>query len=177
MDTTHKSVHDPPSPLQTTLLQKTATPKHPFEPWKDQPCACVHCGKMFPNNASKNSHLMHCKKRFLNRYYKVGKYLFTIQWNPLKRRRNAMQKLINEFKKPEMLLGAIAYLMNEGVVRNYAALPLEESAEMLKMQDGRVLYSMLSKLLSVKELKLLEAQVNTLNEEKAKLSEGSVNLG
>lgn len=88
-----------------------------------------------------------------------------------------MQKLINEFNDPKMLLGALAYLMNEGVVRNYAALPLEESANMLKMQDGRVLYSMLSKLLVEKELRILESQVNTLNAEKAKLMEGSVNLG
>lgn len=179
MDSAHKPTHEQ---TQTTLLHQTATKKHPFEPWKDQPCACVHCGKMFPNNASKNSHLMHCKKRFLNRYYKVGdtlgkSYLFTIQWNPLKRRRSAIQKLINEYKNPQMLIGALQYLMNEGVVRNYAALPLEESANMVKLPDGRVLYSMLSKLLVEKELRILEAQVNTLNAEKLKLSEGSVNLG
>jgi len=142
----------------------------------------VHCGKQFPNNASKNSHLMHCKKRFLNRYYKVGDkagsaYLFTIQWNPLKRRRNALQKMLNEYKNPQMLIGAITYLMNEGVVRNYAALPLEESSNMLKIPDGRVLYSMLSKLLVEKELRILEAQVNVLNDEKAKLSsEGIVKV-
>jgi len=180
-DTLHKQpvheLHPPIAPVhQTTLLQKVATKKHPFEPWKDVPCNCIHCGKEFPNNASKNSHLMHCKKRFLNRYYKVGDksgsaYLFTIQWNPLKRRRNAMQKLINEYQNPQMLIGAITYLMNEGVVRNYAALPLEESDKMLQLPDGRVLYSMLSKLLVEKELRILEAQVNTLNDEKNKLSE------
>jgi hypothetical protein len=142
----------------------------------------MHCGKLFPNNASKNSHLMHCKKRFLNRFYKIGTtkgaaYLFTIQWNPLKRRRNAIQKLINEYQNPQMLIGAITYLMNEGVVRNYAALPLEESENMIKLPDGRVLYTMLSKLLVEKELRVLEAQVNTLNAEKLKLSEGSVDIG
>ena len=183
-DSLHKiPVHDPhPSVNQTTLLQKTATKRHPFEPWKDQPCDCVHCGKTFPNNASKNSHLMHCKKRFLNRFYKIGDkkgsaYLVTIQWNPLKRRRNAIQKLIGEYKNPQMLIGAITYLMNEGVVRNYATLPLEESVEMIKISDGRVLYNQLTKLLVEKELRILEAQVNTLNDEKNKMKDGEINLG
>lgn len=161
---------------QTTLLQQTATPKHPFEPWKDQPCPCVHCGKMFPNNASKNSHLMHCKKRFLNRYYKCERFLFTIQLNPIKRRRAALQKLIADFKNPQMLLGAIAYLMNEGIVRNYSALEMEDSAKMLEMHDGRILYSSLTKLMSPKELKLLEAQVTVLNEEKVKLMNEGVKI-
>jgi hypothetical protein len=89
-----------------------------------------------------------------------------------------MQRLIKEYPQPKMLIGAITYLMNEGVVRNYAALPLEESVEMLKVPDGRVLYSQLSKLLTVKELKILESQVNTLNAEKLKLNEkGVVDIG
>jgi hypothetical protein len=181
MDTQHKPPQDQQHPVQqqTTLLQQVATKKHPFEPWKDIPCNCVHCGKLFPNNASKNSHLMHCKKRFLNRFYKVGDakggaYLFTIQWNPLKKRRNAIQKLINEFSNPQMLIGALTYLMNEGVVRNYVALPIEDSVNMLKLPNGRVMYTMLSKLLVEKELRLLEAQVETLNAEKEKFGKEGV---
>jgi glycine betaine/choline ABC-type transport system substrate-binding protein len=72
-----------------------------------------------------------------------------------------------------MLLGAVAYLMNEGIIRNYAALPLEESEKMIHHPDGRILYSMLKKLLTEKELRTLEAQVTVLNEEKDKLRESS----
>ena len=165
------ALQPPLSTQQTTLVAKIAEKKHPFEPWKDQKCNCVHCGKEFPNNSSKNSHLMHCRHRFLNRYYKLGNlkgnaYLFTIQLNPLRRRRNALQKLINEFHDPKMLLGAVAYLINEGIVRNYAVLTLEESDKMIQHPDGRILYSMLKKLLTEKELRALEAQVTVLNTEK-----------
>jgi hypothetical protein len=161
---------------QTTLVAKIAEKKNVFEPWKNMPCACVHCGKMFPSNAAKNSHLMHCKFRTLSRYFKLGSkkgeaYLFTIQFNPIKRRRNALQKLINDFKDSKMLLGAIAIWINEGVVRNYAVLSLEESTHMMAYPDGRVLFNMIKKLLTEKELKLLEAQVSVLNDEKNKLRE------
>lgn len=158
--------------LQTTLLQQTATPKHPFEPWKDIPCTCVHCGKVFPNNASKNSHLMHCKLRFLNRYWKISNFLFTVQLNPIKRRRNALGKLIKDFGDSKMFVGAIAYLINEGIVRNYAVVELKDSKKMLELPNGRVMYGSLKKLMSDNELKVLEAQVTVLNDEKNKLMEG-----
>jgi hypothetical protein len=148
---------------QTTLVAKVADKKNVFEPWKDQPCDCVHCLRSFKNISSLHSHLGHCTYRFLNRYYKIGDY----------RRRNALQKLISDFHDPKMLLGAVAYLMNEGIIRNYAALPLEKSSKMLQYPDGRVLFNMVKKLLSEKELRALEAQVSTLNDEKDKFREAA----
>jgi cell division protein FtsB len=44
---------------------------------------------------------------------------------------------------------------------------------MIQYPDGRVLYTMLKKLLTEKELRALEAQVSTLNDEKDKLREAA----
>jgi hypothetical protein len=156
---------------QTTLVAKIAEKKNPLQPWKDVPCNCVHCGKRFPNNAAKNSHLMHCKFRTLARYYKLKNdkgqtFLFTIMFNPLKRRRNALQKLIMDFHNAEMLLGAIAIWMNEGIVRSHKVMMIEESVGMKNYPDGRVMFGSLKKLLTEKELRGLEAQVTSLNEER-----------
>lgn len=162
------------TPQQTKLIAKVADKKHPLEPWRDQICTCQHCTKSFSNLASMYSHLSHCRHRFLNRYYKIGNqkgnsYLFTLQLNPLRRRRNALQKLISDYHDPKILVGAVAYLINEGIIRNYSALPLEESEKMIQHPDGRVLYSVLKKLLTEKEFHALEAQVSVLNDEKDKL--------
>jgi hypothetical protein len=145
---------------------------HPFEPHRDLKCRCVHCNKEFPSMASKNSHLQHCPGRFLNRFYLVsgenGTFLFTLQLNPLKRRRAALQKLITDFKNSSMFLGAVAYLKNTGVIRDYAALQLEDSIDLLEMGSGRILYGMLKKTMSQREMDKLEAQVVSLNEGKLK---------
>lgn len=167
-----------PIEQQTTLVAKVAEKKNVFEPWKSVPTTCYHCGKVFNSNTAKNSHLQHCRHRFLNRYYKLGtqsgnSYLFVLQLNPLRRRRNALQKLISDFHDPKMLLGAVAYLMNDGIIRNYSALPLVDSIKMIQYPDGRVLFNMIKKLLTEKELRLLEAQVSTLNDEKDKLREAA----
>ena len=153
---------------------------HPFEPHKDLPCRCFHCNKAFNSAASKNSHLQHCPGRFLNRFYLVtgesGSYIFTIQMNPLKRRRLALQKLITDFKNSSMFLGAIAYLQNTGVIRDYAALQLEDSVDLLELGSGRILYGNLKKTMSPREMGLLEAQVVSLNEGKLRYMEDHFNM-
>ena len=107
----------------------------------------------------------------LTRYYKLDTYLFSIQINPIRKRRNALQKVIDEFHDPKMFMGAIAYLMNEKIIRDFAVLTIEESKLLLSFPDGRVLFSMLKKLLTEKELRNLEAQVHTLNEAHNKIRE------
>jgi hypothetical protein len=92
-----------------------------------------------------------------------------IQINPLKKRRAAIQKLVTDYKDPKLLLGGISLAINLGIVRNYSALQIEESQAFVERPNGRLLFSELKKLLSSRELSLLEAQVVQLNNEKMEL--------
>ena len=56
--------------------------------------------------------------------------------------------------------------MNEGIVRSHKVMMIEESAGMKDYPDGRVMFGSLKKLLTEKELRGLEAQVTSLNEER-----------
>jgi hypothetical protein len=73
-----------------------------------------------------------------------------------------------DFHNAEMLMGAIAIWMNEGIVRSHKVMMIEESVGMKNYPDGRVMFGSLKKLLTEKELRMLEAQVTILNEEREK---------
>jgi hypothetical protein len=161
-------------PTATTLEQVNLTPKpkvHPLEPWRDVPYTCIHCQKVLKNYAAKNSHLMHCKKRILNRYFKVQDKLFVVHWNPLKRRSTALHRLINRFHDAKLVVGALEYLKDVGTLQNYIVMELGNSPEMLQHPDGWVQFPVIKQKLSKGEMTTFELNVQNLEVEKKKIFE------
>lgn len=137
-----------------------------LEPWRNQPCTCVHCGKVLKNYAAKNSHLQHCRKRLLNRYLKVSNFLFVLRWNPLKRRALALQKVINDYPQsellPKLILGACMYLKNSGTLDAYSVIDLEKSQDLIDYPDGWVKYPVLKEKMHEEELVKFELGAQSL---------------
>jgi len=125
-----------------------------LEPWRYQKFICIHCGRSMRNWWSKNAHLSHCKKRILSRYFKVQNFLFVLRWNPLKRRSFALVKLIEQYKKPELVLGALEYLKFVGTLQEYSITELT-SPGFIAYPDGIINYPNLQKSLNPADISLL----------------------
>jgi hypothetical protein len=151
-------------------IQEHEQINHPLELWKDKPCTCIHCGKVLKNYYAKNSHLGHCKKRILNRYIKIDRYLFILKWNPLKRRALAIEKMIKDFQDkdtlPKLVVGACEYLRNAGVLKDYSITEVE-SDEFVAYPDGWVSYPRIKKLMKPQELQIFESNAQELSNRNA----------
>ena len=163
--------------MDSTVSKKALSKPHPLEPWRDIPCKCIHCGKILRNSAAKNVHLQHCTKRILSRYFKVGTYLFIVQWNPLKRRSAALHNLIVKFHDPKMFIAVLEYNKEIGVLHNYSATKLDGSPEMLEYPDGVIRYPVIVQKLSKMGLDGFHQEVQKLEAEKIKVLGTPTNVG
>jgi hypothetical protein len=161
-----------PTAQEKQVKLEVSKPKiHPLEPWRDIPYTCIHCGKVLKNYAAKNSHLMHCKKRILNRYFKVQNLLFVVHWNPLKRRSAALHRLINEYHDAKLLIGALNYLTYVGTLHNYVVMELGGSPEMLSHPDGWVQFPVIKQKLSKGEMTTFEQNIQKMEVKKKEILE------
>jgi hypothetical protein len=119
-----------------------------FDEWKDQPCKCIHCGRTLKNIYAKNSHLSHCKARQLQRFFKVGKYLFTVRSNPLKRKMLVINEEIQETHDAKIIVGLLKGFMKYGLISTFTATELSGSPTMLEYPDGVVKFPELKRRLN-----------------------------
>ena len=145
--------------------QRVSKPRvlHPMEPWRDVPAKCVHCNKVFPTLAGLRAHLGHCKLRQLNRFFIVGKYLFTIKCNPLKRKIFAIHDEILETHNEKVLIGLLKGFVRYNLVSNFTVTELEGwTKENPLFPDGIVRFPELKKKLTPKNMQTFQQGVEQL---------------
>jgi hypothetical protein len=125
---------------------------------------------MFPSYASKNSHLSHCKKRLLQRFFKIEQYLFTVRCNPLKRKILALNEIVIKMHDPKAVLGAFEGFKQYKLVESYTVTELKNPSDTFKkLPNGIVRYPELKKVLQPSELSIFQSDVEKLK------SDGNVN--
>ncbi len=138
---------------------------HPLEPWRDQPCKCVHCGKVFESLAGLRAHLGHCKSRQLNRYFVVGKYLFTVQCNPLKRKIMSIHDEILETHNEKVIIGLLKGFNRYGLITTFTVIELEGWVkENPLFPDGIVSFPQLKKKMSANNLQSFQLEVTKMKQ-------------
>jgi hypothetical protein len=137
-----------------------------FEEWKDQPCKCIHCGRTLKNIYAKNSHLSHCKARLLQRFFKVGKYLFTVRCNPLKRKMFVINEEILESHDPKIIVGLLRGFMKYGLISTFTVTELAGSPTMVEYPDGIVKFPELKKRLNAADMQTFKTDVETVKTQK-----------
>jgi hypothetical protein len=136
---------------------------HPMEPWRDQPAKCVHCNRVFPTLAGLRAHLGHCKLRQLNRFFVVGKYLFTIRCNPLKRKIMSINDEILETHNEKVLIGLLKGFVRYNLLSNFTVSELDGwTKENPLFPDGIVRFPELKKKLTPKNMEMFQQGVEKL---------------
>lgn len=154
-------------------VAKNTTQKvlHPNAPWLDQPVSCWFCGKSFTNMPSLRGHLGHCRMRLLNRYFVVGKFLFTIQCNPLKKKVLSADAECKETRDPRVFLGLIKGYQRYGLINSYTVTELngwDKNAPLFP--DGLVSFNVLKKKMSSQDMQMFQTDVGKLK------NKGTVNI-
>jgi hypothetical protein len=104
-----------------------------------QEVRCIHCGRLLSSLNSLRGHLGHCKERNLTRFYKCGKYLFFVIWNPNRRKNNGMAQLLKNRGDAKLFVGALDYLQLTKEITRYGAIEIENK-ELLKEENGKIVF-------------------------------------
>jgi hypothetical protein len=100
---------------------------------------CIHCGQVKPSLKSLHGHLGHCKDRNLTRFYKCGKYLFFVIWNPKRSKNDSMAKLLKNRGDAKLFIGALEYLELRKEITRFGAIEIENK-ELLKEENGKIVF-------------------------------------
>ena len=162
---------------QNTAFPRSSKPQvlHPLETWRDQPCKCIHCGKVFKSLAGLRAHLGHCKRRQLNRYFIVGKYLFTVQCNPLKRKIMTIHEEILDTHNEKVIIGVLKGFNRYGLISTFTVTELQGwDKEHPLFPDGIISFPKLKKGLSPQNMENFQTEVTKMKE-KVNTPEDTIN--
>lgn len=129
---------------------------------------CVHCGRVFEGSTAKwqlNAHLRFCSKRVLLRHLVYRDYLFIVCTNPQKRLYQALAVFINDpdtQRTPELVIGALMLLLEMKKIKSFTPIQIKNSPDYLKLGNGLRSYAIISKNLSEEDLKMFDAECQTL---------------
>jgi len=120
---------------------------------------------VFHNLAALRAHLGHCKARQLNRYFIVGKYLFTVQSNPLKRKIMTIHEEILDTHDARVIIGLLKGFNRYGLISSFTVVELEGwTKETPIFPDGIVSFPNLKKKLSPKNMDLFQTDVQNMKQ-------------
>lgn len=100
--------------------------------------------------------MSHCSKRLLRRYFLVGKYVFIVALNPLRRTINSINKVIEETHDAKIVMGALRGFMAQGTVNTFTAIELKDK---LKIKDGMVFYNNLCKNIEYEDFRQFKKEL------------------
>ncbi len=90
------------------------------------PFTCIHCHGVFSTWARLTFHLAVCKSRSYPRKFTIGKHLFVVHLNPLKKYVMALKRLAENPKMTEVaFVGALLVLKEAGHIHSYEIEPLQ----------------------------------------------------
>jgi hypothetical protein len=104
--------------------------------------------------------------RILSRFFKVGKYLFTVRCNPLKRKIFAINEVIQDTHDAKIIVGLLTGFLKYGLINTFTATELTGSKELLARADGIVTFPEIKKLLNPVELKTFQNDVDSIKTQK-----------
>lgn len=149
-----------------TIQQKNINPTPPLkvdvlEPWLNTPYKCVHCGEVFKKGLpALRGHLGHCKSRLLNRFFVVGRYLFAVKCNPLKRKILSADEEIKETHDAKVFLGLLKGFQRYGLIQSFSVTELPEWSNTNPLfSDGIVSFGTLKKKLSPANMQMFKSDI------------------
>lgn len=90
------------------------------------PFTCKYCGRDFPSTISLLSHLKNCKVRRLDTGYRVGDYIFTVRWNPVRKLGRGLTHLATR-GDAAAFTHVCKFLEDTGVIDDYSIERRDES--------------------------------------------------
>jgi hypothetical protein len=147
---------------QPKIVNPVSAPKsNILEPWLNVPCKCVHCGEVFEKGLpALRGHLGHCKSRQLNRFFVVGRFLFAVRCNPLKRKILSADGEIKETHDPKVFLGLLKGFQRYGLIQSFSVTELPEQSKTNPLfPDGIVSFGTLKKKLTPENMQIFKSDV------------------
>jgi len=132
-----------------------------LEPWLNVPIKCVHCGEVFEKGLpALRGHLGHCKSRQLNRFFVVGRFLFAVRCNPLKRKILSADEEIKETRDPKVFLGLLKGFQRYGLIQSFSVTEFPDySKDNPLFPDGIVSFGTLKKKLTPENMQIFKSDV------------------
>lgn len=132
-----------------------------LEPWLNTPCKCVHCGEVFQKGLpALRGHLGHCKSRQLNRFFVVGRFLFAVKCNPLKRKILSADEEIKETHDPKVFLGLLKGFQRYGLITSFSVSEMPDWSKTNPLfSDGIVSFGTLKKKMSADNMQIFKSDI------------------